>query len=132
MQSVIDTRFFITHFLADTEDLKIKVKNKMIELERQGGLVPTIVLHETYKLIIDKFGKEVADLWARSILKSNFTIIDLTSDVAILSAQVRNKHPELPTADAIIAGTAIKSRTNRVFSDDPHFKRIKEIKTQWL
>lgn len=132
MPSVIDTRFFITHFLADTEGLKIKMKNKMAELERQRGIVPTIVLHETYKLIIDKFGKDVADLWFRSILKSNFAIIDLTYDIAILSAQLRNKYHDLPTADAIIAATAIKSKSKHVFSDDPHFKGIKEINTQWL
>lgn len=132
MSSVIDTRFFITHFLANTEDFKIKMKNKMAELERQRGIVPTIVLHETYKIIIDKFGKDVADLWFRSILKSNFTIIDLTYDIAILSAQLRNKYHDLPTADAIIAATAIKTRSRVVFSDDPHFKRIKEIKTKWL
>lgn len=132
MSSVIDTRFFITHFLANTEDFTIKMKNKMAELERQRGIVPTIVLHETYKIIIDKFGKDVADLWFRSILKSNFTIIDLTYDIAILSAQLRNKYHGLPTADAIIAATAIKTRSRVVFSDDPHFKRIKEIKTKWL
>ncbi len=132
MPSVIDTRFFITHFLAATEDLKIKIKNKMAELERQRGLVPTIVLHETYKLIMDKLGKDVADLLVRSILKSNFTIIDLTSDIAILSAQLRNKYHGLPTADTIIAATAITSKSGRVLSDDPHYKRIKEIKTEWF
>jgi predicted nucleic acid-binding protein len=130
--SVIDTRFFITHFLADTEVLKLKMKNKMVELERQKGIVPTIVLHETYKLIMDKCGKDVADLWVRSILKSNFIIVDLTYDIAISSAQLRNKYHDLPTADAIIAATAIKNKSKHVLSDDPHFKGIKEIRTQWL
>lgn len=132
MLSTIDTRFFITHFLADTNELKLRTKNKMTELQREGGIVPTIVLHEVYKLVTDIVGKDVADLRVSSILKSNFNIIDLTSDIAILSAQIRNKYRDLPTADAIIAATAIISKSKLVFSDDPHFKSIKEIKTQWL
>ena len=104
----------------------------MIELQRERGIVPTIVLHEVYKSVTDIRGRDVADLRVSSILKSNFTIIDLTSDIAILSAQIRNKYRGLPTADAIIAATAIKTKSKRVFSDDPHFKDIKEIKTQWL
>ena len=132
MPSTIDTRFFITHFLADTSDLKLRTKSKMTELQRERGIVPTIVLHEVYKSVTDIRGRDVADLLVSSVLKSNFTIIDLTSDIAILSAQIRNKYHGLPTADAIVAATAIKSKSKRVFSDDPHFKGIKEIKTQWL
>lgn len=132
MSPTIDTRFFIAHFLANTNDLKLKIKNKMIELQREEAIVPTIVLHEVYKSVTDIAGKDVADLLVRSILKSNFTITDLTSDIAILSAQIRNKYKGIPTADAIIAATAIKSKTRGVISDDPHFKSIKEIKTQWL
>lgn len=96
------------------------------------AVVPTIVLHEVYKLVADIAGKDVADLRVSSILKSNFSVIDLTSDIAILSAQIRNKYKGLPTADAIIAATAIKTKSKRVLSDDPHFKGIKEIKVQWL
>ncbi len=128
----IDTRFFIAHFLADTSDLKPKTKSKMIELQRERGIVPTIVLHEVYKSVADIAGKDVADLLVNSILKSNFSVIDLTSDIAILSAQIRNKYKGLPTADAIIAATAIKTKSKRVLSDDPHFKGIKEIKVQWF
>lgn len=104
----------------------------MIELQRERGIVPTIVLHEVYKFVTDIAGKDVAYLRVSSIVKSDFTIIDLTSDIAILSAQIRSKYQGLPTADAIIAATANKTRSRVVFTDDPHFKRIKEIKTQWL
>lgn len=132
MPFTIDTRFFITHFLQDTHGLKEKTRKKMIEMQRERGIVPTIVLHEVYKFVTDIAGKDVAYLTVGSILKSNFAIIDLTPDIAILSAQIRSKYQGLPTADAIIAATAIKTRSRVVFSDDPHFKRIKEIKTKWL
>jgi predicted nucleic acid-binding protein len=104
----------------------------MIELQEQSGIVPTIVLHEVYKTLADIVGKDVADLSIKNIVNSNFTMIALTTDIAILSAQLRNKYRSLPTADAIIAATAIVSKSGIVISDDPHFKQIRQIKTQWL
>ena len=52
-----DTRFFLTHFLADTEDIKLKTRPKMIELQREMAIVPTIVLHEVCKFMNDNAGK---------------------------------------------------------------------------
>lgn len=132
MVLTIDTRFFITHFLANTDDLKLKTKKKMESLQRERSIVPTIVLHEVYKFFADLVGRDAADLRVGSILKSNFTIVDLTYEIAIASAQLRNKYRGLPTADAIIAATAINSKSKQVLSDDPHFKSISEIKNQWL
>jgi predicted nucleic acid-binding protein len=128
----IDTRFFITHFLANTEDLKLKTRRKMDALQKERSIVPTIVLHEVYKFFADLLGRDAADLRVGSILKSNFMIVDLTYEIAIASAQLRNKYRGLPTADAIIAATAINSKSKQVLSDDPHFKSISEIKSQWL
>jgi predicted nucleic acid-binding protein len=42
------------------------------------------------------------------------------------------KYADLPTADAIIAATAIKSSANFVLTDDKHIKQIKETKTKWI
>jgi predicted nucleic acid-binding protein len=128
----IDTRFFITHFLANTDDLKLKARRKMVALQQERSIVPTIVLHEVYKFFADLVGMDAADLRVGSILKSNFAIVDLTYDIAIASAQLRNKYRGLPTADSIIAATAIKRKSKHVLSDDPHFKSIREIKSQWL
>ena len=128
----LDTRFFLTHFLADSDGLKHKTRAKILEAEREASVVPTIVIHELYKYEYEKLGRDVADLRIRSILGSTFNVVELTSQIAILAASLRCKYRMLPTADSIIAATAIETKSMRVLSDDPHFWKIKEIKTEWI
>ncbi len=56
----------------------------------------------------------------------------LTPEIAKRAAVLRCKCSNLPTADAIIAATAMERKSNRVCSDDEHFVLVKEIKTEWL
>jgi predicted nucleic acid-binding protein len=132
MPPTLDTRFFLTHFLADTEDLRRRTSRKMIEFQRATAIVPTIVLHEVYKFQFENIGKEVAELRLDSILKSGFSFVDLDSKIAVTSARLRCRHKDLPTADAIVAASAIETKSGRVVSDDPHFRQITGIKTEWF
>jgi predicted nucleic acid-binding protein len=132
MPTTVDTRFFLTHYLADTEELKAKTSRKMIELLRETTFVPTIVIHETYKFMFAILGKDVAELRVNSILTSGFRIVDLTTKIALTSAVLRCRYSGLPTADSIVAATCIESRSKRVLSDDSHFKKIDGIHSEWL
>lgn len=132
MPATVDTRFFLTHYVADTEELKLKTSRKMVELQRESAIVPTIVVHEVYKFMHENVGKDAAQLRVNSILTSGFTIVDLTSKIALTSAALRCRYGDLPTADSIVAGTSIETKSKRVLSDDPHFKRMKEIRSEWL
>lgn len=132
MARTIDTRFFLTHFLADTDELKAKTTRKMLDLQRESAVVPTIVLHEIYKFMRDNAGRDVAQLRIESVLNSNFEIIDLTPTIAITSAVLRCRYSHLPTADSIVAATSIETKSRRVISDDPHFVEIHELKSEWL
>jgi predicted nucleic acid-binding protein len=132
MPITVDTRFFLTHYLAEADELKSKTSRTMIELQREGAIVPTIVLHEVYKFTYENVGKEVAYLRANSIMNSELRVVDLTRGIAVTSANLRCRYKGLPTADSIIAGTCIETKSKRVLSDDPHFKRIKEIQAEWL
>ena len=62
MTRTIDTRFFLTHYLADTVELKAKTARRLVELQRETAIVPTIVLHEIYKFMHDNIGRDVAQL----------------------------------------------------------------------
>lgn len=128
----VDTRFFLTHFLAISEEMKNRTRNKMIELQREGAIVPTMVIHEVYKFECENVGKDVAELRVGTILKSGFTIMELSSQIAIVSGRLRCKYHNIPTADSIIAATATETKSGRVLSDDPHFTKIMEIKTEWI
>lgn len=112
--------------------MKNRTRNKMIELQREGAIVPTMVIHEVYKFECENVGKDVAELRVGTILKSGFTIMELSSQIAIVSGRLRCKYHNIPTADSIIAATATETKSRRVLSDDPHFTKIMEIKTEWI
>jgi predicted nucleic acid-binding protein len=95
-------------------------------------MVPSIVILEFYKVQLERFGKDVGQTRVNSVLKSNLQVIDLDSDIAVEAAKLRCRYAELPTADAIIAATAIKTASDCVLTDDNHIKQIKETKIRWL
>ncbi|MEM4251146.1 MAG: PIN domain-containing protein [Candidatus Bathyarchaeia archaeon] len=104
----------------------------MVELERDAAVIPTIVIHEVYKLMHNHIGEDAARLRINSITASPFRIVDLTAKIAVASANLRCRYRGLPAADSIIAATSIETGSRRVLSDDPHFKQIHEIMCEWL
>ena len=132
MARTIDTRFFLTHYIADSEQVKAKTAKRMVELQKETAIVPTIVLHEVFKFMHDNIGKDVAYLRVNSVLSAQFEIVELTSKIAVTSALLRCRYRNLPTADSIVAATSIEKKSKRVVSDDPHFKEIDEIHCEWL
>ena len=134
MQAIIDTRFLVTHFIAPDEETKKWTKTTLETLQRESnlGIVPSIVIHEFYKFEMQTLGVDVANIRINIILKSKLAVSDLDSNIAVEAARLRCKYPDLPTADAIIAATAIKSSASFVLTDDKHIKQIKETKTKWI
>jgi len=104
----------------------------MRELEDESAYLPTIVIHELYKDQFETLGRDTAETRLNIIAQSGFEIVELNIEIAKEAARQRCRHSTLPTADAIIAATAISTRSFRVVTDDPHFKAIKEIKTEWV
>jgi len=132
MTRTVDTRFFLTHFMADTAQVKAKTSRKMVELQKETAIVPTIVLHEIFKFAHDNVSKDAAYLRVNSMLSAQFEIVELTSKIAVTSALLRCRYRSLPTADSIVAATSIETKSRRVVSDDPHFKEIEDIRCEWL
>ncbi|MDA4130572.1 MAG: PIN domain-containing protein [Thaumarchaeota archaeon] len=132
MVRTIDTRFLLAHFLADSEELKSKTRSKMLEFRQESAIIPTVVLHELYKLEFQKFGRETADTQLKSIETSGLKIEDLTSEIARIAAVLRCKYNDLPLANSIIAATSIVKGSKIVCSDDELFAKVKEIKMEWL
>jgi predicted nucleic acid-binding protein len=52
--------------------------------------------------------------------------------LSTLWLKLRCKYAELPTADAIIAATAIAMSCDYILTDDKHIKQINETKTKWI
>jgi len=134
MKAVVDTRFLIAHFLTKDELFKKWTRKTLENLQNNSncGLVPSIVVHEFYKFLLETYGKDIAEIRVNTLLSSNLEIVNLNSIIGIEAAKLRCKYVELPTADAIIAATAIAMSCEYVLTDDKHIKQIKETKTRWI
>jgi predicted nucleic acid-binding protein len=121
--------------MASQDDQFERWAKLMLEtLQNQGnlGTVPSIVILEFYKFELENLGKEIAESRVNSLLKLDLKIRNLDIPIAIEAAKLRCKYAELPTADAIIAATAIAMGCDYVLTDDRHIKQIKETKTKWI
>jgi predicted nucleic acid-binding protein len=134
MKAVIDTRFFVEHFLAQDELSKKLTRRILIDLQNGSnrGLVPSIVIHEFYKFLLENYGKDIADIRTNTIQSAELEIVNLDVVIGIEAAKLRCKYAELPTADAIIAATAIAMSCDYILTDDKHIKQIKKTKTKWI
>ena len=134
MKAVIDTRFFVVHFLAEDDETKRWTRKTLESLQKKAclGVVPSIVVHEFYKFEMENFGRDVADMRVNVILKSKLSTVGLDPSTAIEAARLRCRYADLPMADAIIAATAIGTSSDFVLTDDRHIKQISETKTRWM
>jgi len=125
-RAVYDTRFFIEFYYSENEETLQRMKE---EKKRREKFISTVVIHEVYKLTLAREGRETAAL-RTTLLKQDFRVVSVTAEIAEISAELRHKYT-LSMADSMIAATA-SSLKGLCVSDDPHFKRIKEIKTVWI
>ena len=118
MKAVIDTRFFMTSLESKDEQFEKWAKATLQTLQTKAnvGIVPSIVIHEFYKLQLEDSGKDVAELRTSSLLKLDLEIANLDVSIAIQAAKLRCKYAELPTADAIIAATAIATASDYIIN----------------
>ena len=125
-RAVYDTRFFATAYYSKDEKLAQRIRE---EKRRPEKFISTVVIHEVYRLTLAREGRETAVL-RTALLKQDFKMVPVTAEIAEVSAELRHRH-KLSMGDSMIAATA-SSLKALCISDDPHFKRIKEIKTTWI
>jgi len=126
-KAVYDTRFFIEHYYSKDEKVLQKTKEELRKTKQR--YISAIVLHEVYQLSLAREGRETAVL-RTTLLEKDFKIVDVDSEIAKSSAELRHKY-RTSMADSIIAATSLLLNTI-CFSDDPHLKAVKEIKTKWI
>jgi predicted nucleic acid-binding protein len=132
LKEVIDTRFFIEHFYSDQTQTKQKMAIRLKELvQRNEGILPTIVISEVIQVTCEKRGKELAEIRYHSLMESGLQIVDLTPTIAKQAGLIKCQYKDVPMGDCIIAATAITNQA-RILSDDQHYGRIKETKSTWI
>ena len=125
-KAVYDTRFFAQFYYSKDEKLLKRIREKKRQPEKYAS---TVVVHELYNLTLKCEGRETEVLRA-ALLNQEFNVVPVTSEIAEISAEFRHKY-DLSMGDSMIAATAFSLKATCV-SDDPHFKRVKEIKTTWI
>jgi len=125
-KAVYDTRFFAEFYYSKDEKCLQRLREEKRHSEKYTS---TVVIHELYKLTIEREGRETAVLRV-ALLKQEFRVVPVTSEIAEISAEFRHKY-KLSMGDSMIAATASSLKALCV-SDDSHFKQIKEIKTTWI
>jgi|SRR5450759_1861518 predicted nucleic acid-binding protein len=125
-KAIYDSRFFVEFYYSKDQTLRRKMEE---EKRRRDKYVSTIAVHEIYHLSLAREGREVAKLRAISI-KNDFQVTPVDDQIAQASAELRHKY-SLSMGDSMIAATAFILKAVCI-TDDPHFKQIKEIQTEWV
>ncbi len=126
-KTVYDTRFFLEHYYSQREDTLRKTRGAIRKVKER--FISAIALHEIYWLTLEHEGKQTAQLRADLLVK-DFKVIKVDAEIAKSSAELRHKY-QISMADSIIAATALSLKAT-CLSDDPHFKKVDEIKTTWI
>lgn len=124
-KAVYDSRFFADLFYSTNDSLHQKILNQRVK----ARFTSAVVIHEIYRLALKREGQETAKLKV-ALIKKDFQVIYVDEQIAQLSAEFRHKY-QLSMGDSMIAATASILKAVCI-TDDPHFKQIEEIKTEWI
>lgn len=124
---VYDTRFFIEHYYSSDNDVLRRTREEMRRTRER--YISAVVIHEVYRLTLEREGRETAVLRA-TLLEKDFKVVDVGPEVAKISAEMRHRY-KISMADSMIASTSMILKAT-CLSDDPHYKKIAEIKTKWI
>jgi predicted nucleic acid-binding protein len=125
-RAVYDSRFFSTLYYSEDKKLRESIRR---EKSRRGRFVSAVVIHEIYRLVLTREGRETAKLQI-AFIKQDFEVVPVDDQIAQVSAELRQKY-NLSMGDSMVAATACALNAVCV-SDDPHFKQIREIQTTWV
>jgi len=132
LRAVLDTRFIMEYFYSDEAVTKQKATKKLREIiQREEGILPTIVIGEAVQTVCEQIGKDEAEVCYANLTQSGLKIQNLTSAIAKEAGLLRSKYRNVPMGDCIIAATAMANQAS-VLSDDPHFDAIHETKSSWI
>jgi len=128
---LVDTNIWIEYFRRNPTHKNLKIIKAINELEKNCKVIICgIILAE----FIQGLGKSYKELSARQILE-NHEFLSSSKEIYILAGEFsRNlveKGFKTPLSDCLIAAQAISYGIVLV-SNDPHFKRFKELKLKFL
>lgn len=128
----IDSWLFIEAVLEKAE--KGKIAEFFELLEKEGMVTSCISLFETKYKLLKEIGEEETEQVLHYIMNmSNLVIVPVVSTIALNAAGLRKKYyskeRQMSFADALHLATAKELNCTTLYSGDPDFKNIDEIRT---
>jgi predicted nucleic acid-binding protein len=130
VKGCLDTRFFFAYYSPESPDWA----KRLVESGRTPGaglVASTVTITELVSLMTPTVGRDTVDVRIRSAREAGISFIPPSEEIASKAGEIALKEGDLPLADAIIAATAIDRTGGRVYTDDPHFRRISGIHVAW-
>ena len=132
MKEILDSKFLLTHFGAKDEAVLSRTRTKLAALRKERrGVLPTIVIAEVVNAICQEAGRAEALAKLRALEHAGLEVVQLDPELACEAGLLKCIYRDLPMADCVIAATALRLG-GRVVSDDPHFSKIKGLRTTWI
>ena len=130
MRACLDTRFYFTHYGQETPSWTRRVVEAG-RLPGSGLVSSTITITELISVMTPSVGLDAVHLRVDSAKDAGIRFIPPSEEIAHQAGEILLKEKDLPIADAIIAATAMAYTQGRVYTDDPHFKKIPGIRVIW-
>ena len=130
LRACLDTRFYFTHYAQETSSWTRRVVEAG-RLPGSGLVSSTITITELISLMTSSVGLDAVHLRVDSAKDAGIRFIPPSEEIAHQAGEILLKEKDLPIADAIIAATAMAYTQGRVYTDDPHFKKIPGISVTW-
>lgn len=132
MKEVLDSTFLFAFFASKDVQMLSRAREKLARLRKERrGIIPSIVVAELVNLVCREGGREKALAQMSALEHAGFEIVPLDARLARAAGLLRCIHRDLPMADCVIAATALRVQ-GRVVTDDPHFAKVKGLRTTWI
>jgi predicted nucleic acid-binding protein len=132
LREILDSRFLVTHYSTDDEQILSGTRAKLAALRRERrGVLPSIVIAEVMNAVCREGGRDKALAQLRALEHAGLEVVPLDPEVAREAGLLKCMHRDLPMADCVIAATALRLE-GRVVTNDPHFSKVKGLRTVWI
>ena len=132
MREILDSRFLVTHYTTDDEQILLRTRAKLAALRRERrGVLPSIVIAEVMNAVCREGGRDKALAQLRALEHAGLEVVQLDPELARDAGLLKCMHRDLPMADCVIAATALRLE-GRVLTNDPHFSKVKGLRTIWI
>jgi len=132
LKEILDSTFLVTHYTTDDERILSRTRAKLAALRRERrGVLPSVVVAEVTNAVCREGGREKALAQLGALEHAGLELVPLDIGLARDAGLLKCVHRDVPMADCVIAATAL-SLGGRVVTNDPHFSKVKGLRTTWI